>query len=228
MNSRQTFVLSSLETSEEFLNDNAARFVGRIKPALRARLTKSIVDVSSIIIEQQALTRSVTGSAKDREATRAVLIRDHMAPIARVAKLELPNTPAIAQFTMPKGKLSTQKLAAAARGMAKAAIPYTDIFIAAALPDDFIAQLNTATDAMVDFNKQRATHSSRRAGATSGLKAKLSEARVVLRAVDAFVRSELKDDSTLLATWESASRVQQSRTTPASVAPVQPPAAAAA
>ena len=220
MNTSQSYVLASLRTSEAFLDDNAALFAGKLKPALRARLTNVVVDLSSIVTEQQSLTRAVTGSARDRAATRTALVRDHMAPIARVARLELSTPPAIAQFSMPKGKLSTEKLAAAANGMAKAAVPYTGVFIAAALPDDFVAQLNAATDAMLAFSKQRATNSNRRTGMTSGLGAKLKEARVIVRAVDAFVRSVLRDDPILLATWESASRVQQPRTSVAAPAPV--------
>ena len=220
MNTSQTYLLASLRTSDGFLNDYAARFAGTLKPALRARFTSVMADLSAIITDQQSLTRAVMGSARDREATRIALGRDHMAPIARVARLELANTPAIAQFTLPTGKLSTEKLAAAANGMAKAAVPYTDIFIAAALPDDFVAQLTAATDAMLASSTQRAANASRRTGVTSGLGAKLKEARVIVRAVDAIVRSVLKDDPILLATWESASRVQQSRPSVAAPAPV--------
>ena len=220
MNTTQTRVLASLRTADAFLDDNAARIAGKLKPALRARLTVAMTGLASIITEQQSLTRAVTGSARDRAATRTALVRDHMAPIARVAKLELSSTPAIAQFTLPKTRLSTEKLAAAANGMAKAAVPYTDVFIAAALPDDFVAQLTAATDAMLTFNQQRAANANRRTGMTSGLGAKLKEARVIVRAVDAIVRSVLKDDPILHATWESASRVQQSRTTVAAPAPV--------
>ena len=220
MNTTQTRVLASLRTADAFLDDNAARIAGKLKPALRARLTVAMTGLASIITEQQSLTRAVTGSARDRAATRTALVRDHMAPIARVAKLELSSTPAIAQFTLPKTRLSTEKLAAAANGMAKAAVPYTDVFIAAALPDDFVAQLTAATDAMLTFNQQRAANANRRTGMTSGLGAKLKEARVIVRAVDAIVRSVLTDDPILLATWESASRVQQSRPTVATPAPV--------
>ena len=227
MNTTQTRVLASLRTADAFLDDNAARIAGKLKPALRARLTLAMTDLASIITEQQSLTRAVTGSARDRAATRTALVRDHMAPIARVARLELSSTPAIAQFTMPKTRLSTEKLAAAAHGMARAAVPYTDVFIAAALPDDFVAQLTAATDAMLAFNKQRATHANRRTGMTSGLGAKLRDARTIVHAVDAIVRSVLTDDPILLATWESASRVQQGRTSGAVPAPAPPGASPA-
>ena len=105
--------------------------------------------------------------------------------------------PSLAQ---PIGSESRDTSQGAANGMAKSAVPYTGVFIAAALPDDFVAQLTAATDAMLAFSKQRATNSNRRTGMTSGLGAKLKEARVIVRAVDAFVRSALKDGPILLAT----------------------------
>ena len=227
MNTKQTYVLASLRAADAFLDDNAARIAGKLKPALRARLATAMTDLDNIITEQQSLTKAVTGSARGRAATRTALVRDHMAPIARVAALELSRIPAIAQFRMPKRRLSTEKLAAVAKGMARAAVPFTDVFTGAALPDDFIAQLNAAADAMLAFNKQRATHSNRRTGTTSGLGAKLREARTIVHAVDAIVRSVLTDDPILLATWESASRVQHVRTSVAVTVPATPVASPA-
>lgn len=233
MNTNQAHVLASIRNATGFLDEHAALFAAKIKPAFLTRLTTALATLSATIAEQESLTRKVKGSAKDRAALRIVLLHEHMAPIARVARIELPNTPSIAQFTMPKSRLSTEKLAAAASGMAQAALPYHDVFVAAALPDDFITQLTEARDAMLAASTQRASHSSGRKGATSGLRSQLTEARAILHAMDAIVRPVIKGDATLLATWKSISRVQKARTSAVVVAtpapmPAAPPLAAAA
>ena len=217
MNTNQAHVLASIRNADGFLDQHADLFATKIRPAFRTRLTTALTALSATITQQQSLTRKVTGSAKDRAALRTVLLHEHMAPIARVARLELPNTPSIAQFNMPKGRLSTEKLAAAASGMAQAALPFHDLFVADVLPDDFITQLTEARDAMIASSTQRAAHASSRKGATTGLRAQLKEARAIIHTMDAVVRPVIKGDAALMAAWKSISRVQKSRTTAAVV-----------
>ncbi|MDQ2666704.1 MAG: hypothetical protein M3Z05_11910 [Gemmatimonadota bacterium] len=73
-----------------------------------------------------------------------------MSHVARVAKADLPNTPAIEPLRMPKGRLTTERLSTAANGMAKAAVPFAPVFVDAGLPSDFVAQLNAAANARCD------------------------------------------------------------------------------
>ena len=228
MNTNQAHTLASIRNVEGFLDQHADLFATKIKPAFRTRLTTALTALSATIAEQESLTRKVKGSSKDRAALRTVLLHEHMAPIARIAQIELPTNPAIGQFHMPKGRTSTERLAAAASGMAQAALPFHDVFVAEALPDDFITQLTEARDLMIAASTQRASHSSGRKGATSGLRSQLKEARVIIHAMDAIVRPVIKGDATLLATWKSISHVQRSRTSTAAVstpAPVIAPVA---
>ena len=218
MNTHQSYVLASVRNAAAFLDEHADLFASRIKPAFRTRLTTTLATLSATVAEQQGLTRKVKGNAEDRAALRTVLVNEHMAPIARVARLELPNTPSIGQFGMPSARLSTEKLAAAASGMAEASLAFRDIFVAQALPEDFITQLKEARDAMLGASRQRAAHASARKGATTGLRAQLTEARAIVHAMDALVRPVIKGDAALLASWKSISRVQKSRTTAAPAA----------
>ena len=213
MNSDQSYVLASVRNAEHFLDEHSELLAARIKPEFRTRLTSALANLSATIAQQEGLTRMVKGYANDRAALRTVLVNEHMASIARVARLELPDNPAIDQFNMPRGRLSTQKLAAAASGMAEAALPFSAIFTAEALPADFITQLKGARDAMLGSSQQRALHASSRKGATTGLRAQLKEARAIVRTMDSLVRPLIKGDATLFANWKSISRVQKTRST---------------
>ena len=71
-------------------------------------------------------------------------------------------------------------------------------------------------------------------GATSGVQDRITEARRLVHVIDAFVRTALKDNASLLANWNGVKRVPKTRSaavvtpipivvTPASSAPVTPP-----
>jgi hypothetical protein len=152
---------------------------------------------------------------------RQALLRDHMAKIARIAAADLPNVPELEPLRMPRGKPTVEKLAALA-GMAKTAEPYADVFVAAGLPNDFIAQLTTATDAMTNAIGERTSSRGRRSGATVGLKQKLSAGRRIVHVLDAFVKSALKDDPALVRNWNLVKRVPRPTGRAASATPPTP------
>jgi len=131
--------------------------------------------------------------------------------------------PELEPLRMPKGKPTVEKLASAAAGMAKTVEPYSDVFIAAGLPNDFIAQLNAATDAMTNTISERTSSRGRRSGATAGLKQKLSAGRRIVHALDAFVRSQLKNDPALLRDWNLVKRVPRPMGRPAGSTTSAPP-----
>ena len=116
MNTNQAHILASIRNAEGFLDQHADLFATRIKPAFRTRLSTALTTLSATIAEQEGLTRKAKGSAKDRAALRTVLLHEHMAPISRVASIELTNTPAFAQFTMPKGRTCHEGPALATQG----------------------------------------------------------------------------------------------------------------
>jgi hypothetical protein len=126
---------------------------------------------------------------------------------------------------MPRGKPTAEKLASYAYGMGAAAAPFTDTFTKAGLAADFVAQLNTAADAVVGVVANRTTSRGKRRGATDGLKARLTEGRKVVHILDALVKSALKNDAPLLGNWNLVKRVTKSAPgRPAGSSNASPPA----
>jgi len=215
MQIRQGNTVRSLRAVEDFLDDIAAKF-------------PDIATLSAHATDQSGSTISAQSGTKKTRALRAVLRGNYMAPIARIARADLPNTQELLPLRAPRGNPTTEKLAVAARGMAQAAAPYADVFISAGLPPDFIARLNAASDAMLQSIDQRSKSQGRTSGATKGLSATLRVARQTVHILDSFVRVALADDPALLANWNRIKRVQHSRvSTPAAPAtPVAAPAVA--
>jgi hypothetical protein len=85
--------------------------------------------------------------------------------------------------------------------MTKTAKPPADVFIAAGLRSDFIAPLIAATDAMTNAISERTSNRGRRNGGSVSHRKKLSAARKAVHALNAFVKSQLEDNPSLLRNW---------------------------
>jgi len=222
MQTTQGSVLESLQAVQTFLTDNADRLAGVVKTGARQKLDEAIAELTTHAEEQQGSHLAAQGNTQEKRNLQLVLRRDHMAPIARIARAELPPTPAVEPLKMPKGRPTVARLAALADGMANAAAPFADTFISAGLPTDFIAQLRAATTAMVAAVAERNQNRGKRGGATTGLKQKLGRARRIVHVLDAFVQTALKDDQVLLSSWNIVKRVRRNTNRPAT--PAAPPA----
>jgi len=222
MQTTQGSVLESLQAVQTFLTDNADRLAGVVKTGARQKLDEAIAELTTHAEEQQGSHLAAQGNTQEKRNLQLVLRRDHMAPIARIARAELPPTPAVEPLKMPKGRPTVARLAALADGMANAAAPFADTFISAGLPPDFIAQLRAATTAMVAAVAERNQNRGKRGGATTGLKQKLGRARRIVHVLDAFIQTALKDDQVLLSSWNIVKRVRRNTNRPAT--PAAPPA----
>ena len=203
-------MLESLRSVEHFLDENADKLASVVNTGARQRLTAAITDLSAHASEQTGSNLAAQGATQKKEALRLALLRDHMAPIARIAAADIPNLPELSPLRMPRGKPTAEKLASFAYGMGAAAAPFADTFTKAGLAGDFVAQLSAAADAVVGVVANRTTSRGKRRGATDGLKARLTEGRQVVHILDALVKSALKDDPALLGNWNLVKRVTKS------------------
>jgi hypothetical protein len=214
MQTTQGSVLQSLRAVQIFLDDNADKLAAVVKTGARQKLDDLVAELSGHASTQSGSNLASQSATRKQQSLRTALLRDHMAPIARIAAAELPASPEVEPLKMPKGKPTAARLAGLADGMAKAAGPYSDVFVKAGLPTDFIAQLNAASTAMIDAGAERQANRGNRRGATQGLKTSLSAGRRVVHVLDAFVKSALKDDPVLLANWNLVKRVRVIPRTP--------------
>jgi hypothetical protein len=209
MQSRQGNMLQSLRAVEDFLAVNADTLDGIVKTGTRKKLAQTIAELETTVAEQAGTSVIARGGTNRYLALRQSLIRDHMAPIARIARAALPPTPETSALRMPRQDWKMERLAAAAHGMAQAAQAYTADFIEAGLRPDFIARLDAASDAMVHSVSDRTQTRGRLTGATKGLATTLASGRKLVDAIDALVTSALADDPAMLANWKRVKRVRR-------------------
>lgn len=209
MQTVQGNMLQSLRTVQAFLEENAEKLGGVVKTGARQRLDETIAALARHVSDQSGSHLASQGATQLQRTLRRVLLRDHMAPIARIAQADLPPTPEVEPLRMPPGKPTAERLAALAHGMATAAEPFAATFVSAGLPEDFIARLKAAADAMTQSLSERSQSRGRQSGATIGLKATLTAGRKIVRVLDAFVRTALQSDPALLGNWNAVRRVQK-------------------
>jgi hypothetical protein len=210
--------LLSLVNVRAFLTENDASLPGVNSTGARNKLDTSIQELEEHVASQTGHALSAKGTTRRQRTLRRELLRDQMAPIALIAKAELTGTPEIGPLMMPRGKPGTERLVGAAQGMAQAAAPHTAVFVANGLPADFGERLIAKAAELRDSLTTRANSRAKVKGVTLGLHARLVSARRTVHILDAFVRTALKDNPTLLGTWNRIKRVPKTRGGHAAVA----------
>ena len=130
MQTAQGNMLQSLRAVHAFLDENAAKLTGVVNTGARQKLDDAIAQLSTHASDQTGHYLAAQGATQKKAALRAALLRDHMAPIARIAAAELPASPEIEPLKMPRGRPATETLASLAYGMAQAATPFSAALVA--------------------------------------------------------------------------------------------------
>ena len=238
MKLRQGNTLASLENARRYLDDNAAALNGVITAEPRMKLDDSIAELSSSVTEQNQFTRDRKGSFAVQDMYRTALIRDHMAPIAKIANLELSHAPELVKLSLPRKRVTIQQLGALADGMAEAARPHSQVFLEAGRKSDFLERLKNAANQLRIAAYEGAQGRVRIKKATTSLDQKLSRGRKVVHMLDALVKEAVGNDKALLDSWSIAKRVVRTTgitrsntsdgSTPAATTPATTTTAAAA
>jgi hypothetical protein len=231
MLSQQIRKFDMLRRIQDFLDTWAAKL--GVVNATTARqelnaLTQSMADSEG----QQATSRLAAKSATAvLEGLRRDLINHHMRPVATIAAAHLRDVPGFKAMQLPNPAVKLAVLVQDAIAMADAARAHQQVFVQNGRSADFADALVAAATAARAALDSRGANKAQTAAARDGLKSTASRAHLVLRLLDAQVKSILKDDPKLLAAWKSAKRIGRGKVVPieatmlAPVAPVsgQPP-----
>jgi hypothetical protein len=172
-------------------------------------------NADTVLARMQALAEDQNGGAQaakvettEQRALRLALTRYHMSGIAHAAKQTLAGSPDLSEFAMPKGHVSTQQLLTVAAGMTQAAKKHEAALIAGGLPQDFIAQLQTAMGAVQASLVDRAGNTVQRSGATAGLKDAQKQARAAINVLNTQVLKLIPpENNQLKAAWKAVKKL---------------------
>jgi hypothetical protein len=203
-----------LRRVQRYLDDSAATLAGVNATAARKELDRIVQEMAV----NEAADATSALNARSQTAKLAVRRSDlwthHMLPVATIAAAHLRLVPEFKALKMPIRRVKSAVLVQDAVAMGEAAREHSQVFVENGRPQNFADALVAAAVAVRTAIDERGKSIGTGASARSGLKATGARAQVVLRLLDAQVKSVLVDDPKALAGWNSAKRIGKGRVTP--------------
>jgi hypothetical protein len=216
-----------LRRVQQFLDDFVAKLGAVNATAARKELDQLVIDMGVNETAQATSTLDAKSQTAAQGALRRDLVNHHMRPVATIAAAHLRDVPEFAAFQLPQHKVKVAVLVQDATAMAEAARRYQQVFVDNGRPENFADALLTSAAAVRASIDARARNITSKAIARDGLKTTASRAHLVIRLLDAQVKSALVDDPKTLAGWKSAKRIGKGKVVPIEAtlpAPVTSPA----
>jgi hypothetical protein len=207
MRARQSALVDTGHHVQAFLDANAALIGTNILPA-RRNLNDAVTLLTTMATTQAVGVVAAKGATARQKALRATPRNNYMNAVTTVAKLLLADVPEIGTMEVEARNLNSTQLVATAHGMADAAGSYAAVFTQNGLPEDFIAQLCKAADAVTESVAGRQATQAITSGAVSGMRAQETRVRGLLKLINALVVPKLGMNAGLLARWKVVSRVR--------------------
>jgi hypothetical protein len=200
-------VVQTVAAIQHFLDQNAASLGNVPSSNARARLDDVARKLEEHGRKQVEVELTGTLATQTRLQARDTLIREHMQPIADIARAEAHREPELALITMPRLNVNDQVLIQNARAMAEAASLNKDIFVTGGLALDFLSQMDEAITALVNAREVQKRSIVERVAATRGLEVEGRTALKRIRVLNNFVRPHTKGDEPLARAWKNARKV---------------------
>ena len=183
-----------------FIEDSRGSQLTAIVQAAIADVIEQATRQDVAILERQESTEL------KRFAIKALLAL--MRAISQTARSIDNQFPGIAdQFRMPRDK--EQEILNRARAYITNATPIAVQFTNRGLPLDFLAELQSAIDAVLAAETRQAAALAALTAATAGIAAALKRERDAVRELDVIMRNRYRTNPAQLAAWKSASHIQR-------------------
>ncbi|HEY2163912.1 MAG TPA: hypothetical protein VGH04_07980 [Gemmatimonadaceae bacterium] len=206
MKASHATTLNTLTRVQRFLDLNGPS-LGDINASGYRKILDDVVDrLSGHAADQTTTKRTAAAEAAKERVLRNALKLNHLRPIATVANAQLRQVPEFAALKMPPKNATSRTLITWAAAMRAAAIDYTDAFVGAGLPADFIDQLASAADTLSNSLTSRTSNGAAQRGATIGLDAEATRGRQAVKVLDSLVEPLIQGNLALLAQWTAAKR----------------------
>ena len=206
-----------LRRVQRYLDDAGAKLDGVNATAARKELDGIVNAMAVNEAEEGNSALNAKGQVAKVNALRADLWNHHMRPVATIAAAHLRDVPEFSALRMPPHRLKSSSLVQYAIAMADAARGQQQVFVLNGRPENFADALVTAAEAVRNSIDARGRSIGLKAAARKGLKATAARAQVVVKLLDAQVRSALVDDPKALAGWSSVKRIGKGKVTPVEV-----------
>jgi len=174
--------------------------------AFLAQLGEIVARIESNATQQDAQHRLSTRSSTDATLRRTAVI-EAMRPIAQIARTLRGSVLGISAISTMPGNADNERLVTAASSMVENASIFTTALIEHGLQPDCIETLRTAAAALKSSVDARGLAKASGVGASEGLRPDITQGKKLVSRIDASLLPQLRNDSTMLASWRNAKRV---------------------
>ncbi|HKW46295.1 MAG TPA: hypothetical protein VJN70_02585, partial [Gemmatimonadaceae bacterium] len=206
MIAQQIRIFTMLRRVQQFLDEFAVKLFAENAAAARKEFDEVVEEMGVNEAAQASSKLNARSQTAAQKALRRDLVNHHMRPIATIAAAHLRDVPGFKALRLSP-KVKVEVLVQDATAMAEAAKEHQTVFVGNGRPENFVDALLAAAAAVRASIDARGKSITTKAAAWGGLKATATRAHLVMRFVDAQVRSALADDPTTLAAWKSAKRI---------------------
>lgn len=201
---------------QDFLSQNPVH--SPVFDAQNAVLNAVIEKLLEFSSERPAGQRQSRAEVQRSRVLRRELRERHLAPISQIARAMLSEVPGVhAACRLPSENLGTSKLIAEAVAVRKSAAGYPDVFVTNGRPDNFLEQLDEATDRLRTTLTGKAQGVGRSVGAREATTILIRDGRKAIEILDVVMKDALVSNPDLLTKWILMKRVQR---VPGSVSPM--------
>jgi hypothetical protein len=219
MNDRQREMYNSLKRIQSFVNANPLPIPLRSAPSgFQGQV--GLLNTALTQVESFAISKG-SGEAFRRSAhlrqLRDILRYRHLYPIRRAARVLEKETVGLPRLVnLPRRFGSEQELLTAAQATAADVTPFAHLFIAKGLPDNFLAQLQSAIVAIAQANQEYESVRTRKVTGRAGVAVALRigmDARTCLNLiVERCCTFDSVHGPSTLEAWQSVSRIHRAPT----------------
>jgi hypothetical protein len=202
MDKKQRSAIGRFRRVTEFLNTNQ---VDGTAVKLQA-LAQVVRDMTGTGEERDVSDRMTRGATVQQRALREALWKQHLAPIARIARRVISDPEVRVKFRLPQKRADNRVVLDAARGIAQLAEAHANAFTQQGLPPEFVAQLRSAIDDLERVLDTRLASMRRRKTSREALQKLVRRGVAAVDVLDAIVQPRLAGQPDLLAAWNSVRR----------------------
>ena len=207
MKSQYTRAYQALRRVDDWVGANPTLVPADVQPQVAALNVVTAALGTQSAAQDENRRREAAGNVSVKELRRELRVH-HIAPLARVARLVLTETPALrAAFRLPKRRASGEALIAAAQAMAKIGQEHEQLFAQHGLSATFVADLLQQATALKQAIDDRATVRSAVAAATKEITTQVLAGRKTVHSLDVALVRILRHNPAALASWRSAKRI---------------------
>ena len=197
-----------------FLDTNAPTIGTAVPPSLRAKFDAAVSQIVQFQHEQEAATAAAKGETVNQAALRSDLFKHLVAPIGKVAKINLRQSNDLPALVVPAAAQRRKDFVAKVNTLADTASKYEPMFVEHGLPADFIAQIRAGATAVAASAVARERQQSGLSAATKGLAVASKSVHDLIGVLNGILAKLFKTNLPLAADWKASKKIRQAVVTP--------------